>query len=180
MTGHTLAAVPRNHTSACRHIVLPSPIGDLTVVADAAGLVGLYMPDHLRAPAPHALGARVDTGFDDVADQLDEYFAGRRRTFDLDLAPRGEPFQRSVWDALLAIPFGERRTYGALAAALDRPGAAQAVGAANARNPISIIIPCHRVVGAGGALVGYAGGLERKRFLLDLEARVSGTFDRLV
>ena len=101
--------------------------------------------------------------------QLAEYFAGERTAFELPLAPAGTPFQRGVWDALLAIPYGETRSYGELAAAVGKPGAARAVGRANHDNPIGVVIPCHRVIGAGGSLTGYAGGVERKRYLLELE-----------
>src|SRR5205085_9923425 len=108
------------------------------------------------------------------ARQLREFFAGERTAFELPLRPAGTPFQRAVWDALLEVPYGETTGYGALAQRLGRPGAARAVGLANARNPLAIVVPCHRVVGASGALTGYAGGLERKRFLLELEARGAG------
>jgi methylated-DNA-[protein]-cysteine S-methyltransferase len=108
-----------------------------------------------------------------VTRQLREYFAGTRVAFDLPLAPVGTPWQRAVWDTLLAIPFGETATYGELAARLGRPSAARAAGASVGRNPLAIVVPCHRVVGANGALTGYAGGIERKRWLLDLETRVA-------
>ncbi|WP_458398596.1 methylated-DNA--[protein]-cysteine S-methyltransferase [Anaerotignum sp.] len=101
--------------------------------------------------------------------QLEEYFAGKRKTFDLPLAPKGTEFQQKVWKALTEIPYGETRTYGEIAAAIGNPKAARAVGMANNKNPIGIIIPCHRVVGANGKLVGYAGGMEKKEFLLELE-----------
>ncbi len=101
--------------------------------------------------------------------QISEYFAGARRAFELPLEPRGTPFQLRVWDLLVQIPYGETRTYGELAKLLNRPEASRAVGAANGSNPIPIVIPCHRVIGAGGALTGYGGGLDRKRFLLELE-----------
>ncbi len=101
--------------------------------------------------------------------QLAEYFAGERTAFELPLAPTGTPFQRDVWDALLAIPYGETRSYGELAAAVGKPGAARAVGRANHDNPIGVVIPCHRVIGAAGSLTGYAGGIDRKRYLLELE-----------
>ena len=107
--------------------------------------------------------------FPEARAQLEDYFAGRRRTFDLPLAPVGTPFQRRVWEALREIPYGETVSYGVLAARLGQPGAGRAVGLANGQNPISIVIPCHRVIGAGGALTGYGGGLERKRWLLALE-----------
>lgn len=106
----------------------------------------------------------------DAADQLRAYFAGELREFDLPLAPRGTPFQLSVWDAVSAIPYGSTATYAEIAAAIGHPSACRAVGAANGRNPLPLIVPCHRVIGAAGALTGYGGGLERKRSLLDLEA----------
>ena len=101
--------------------------------------------------------------------QLEEYFAGNRKQFDLPLAPKGTDFQKRVWKALTDIPYGETRTYGKIAAAVDNPKAARAVGMANNKNPIGIIVPCHRVVGADGKLVGYAGGMEKKEWLLNLE-----------
>ncbi|GAA1990152.1 methylated-DNA--[protein]-cysteine S-methyltransferase [Amycolatopsis minnesotensis] len=150
-----------------RHTVVDSPLGELTLVADDDGLTGLYFEEHLRRPVE--LGPRVDEGFEAAAGQLREYFAGTRTGFDLDLAPRGSEFQREVWKLLTKIPHGRTTTYGELARELGDPGLAQAVGAANGRNPVSIVVPCHRVVGSDGALTGYAGGLSRKRFLLDLE-----------
>lgn len=162
------------------HTTVDSPLGPLTLVADGGGrLCGLYMAGHRRWPDVTELGGDDPSAFDEAREQLDEYFAGRRTTFDLPLAPRGAVFQERVWTALRSIPFGQRRTYGEIASALGDPNLARAVGAANALNPISIVIPCHRVVGADGRLVGYAGGEERKRFLLDHEARVAGVMDRL-
>jgi methylated-DNA-[protein]-cysteine S-methyltransferase len=155
-----------------RHTVVASPVGDLTVVADGAALVGLYFDGHGRTPRLPTLGPRADDdsdSFDAVRQQLGEYFAGERTEFDLDLAPRGSEFERRVWALLTTIPYGQTRTYGQLAAELGDPGAAQAVGNANGWNPISIVVPCHRVVGASGGLTGYAGGMPRKRFLLSLE-----------
>jgi methylated-DNA-[protein]-cysteine S-methyltransferase len=152
-----------------RHTVTDSPIGDLTLVADGSALVGLYFDGHSRTPRLPSLGARDDSGFDDVRAQLAEYFAGTRTEFSVELAPRGSSFELEVWARLRKIPYGETRTYGQLAQELGDPGAAQAVGNANGWNPISIIVPCHRVVGSNGRLTGYAGGLRRKRFLLALE-----------
>ncbi len=149
-----------------------SPIGPLRLVADGAALVGVYMEDHARAPA---LGARDGKDHPVLAEtrrQLVAWFAGERTTFDLPLRPSGTSFQLAVWHALTTIPFGETRTYAELARGIGRPGAARAVGAANARNPLSIVVPCHRVVGAGGALTGYAGGLSRKQWLLAHEQRM--------
>lgn len=152
-----------------RHTVVGSPVGGLTVVADGPAVVGLYFDGHSRTPRLPTLGPRADDGFDRVRTQLAEYFAGERMTFDLELAPRGSEFERKVWGLLTTIPYGQTRTYGQLAAMLGDPGAAQAVGNANGWNPISIVVPCHRVVGASGGLTGYAGGVARKRYLLSLE-----------
>jgi methylated-DNA-[protein]-cysteine S-methyltransferase len=152
-----------------RHTVTDSPVGKLTLVGEGAALIGLYFDGHRRTPRLADWGPRSDDGFDDAAAQLGEYFAGTRREFDLELAPRGSAFERQVWRLLTTIPYGQTRSYGQLAAELGDLGAAQAVGNANGWNPISIIVPCHRVVGASGGLTGYAGGLERKRFLLSLE-----------
>jgi methylated-DNA-[protein]-cysteine S-methyltransferase len=147
-----------------------SPVGELLLVGDDDGLRGLYLPDHRRGPARAADWARDDAALAGVREQLAEYFAGERTDFDLPLAPAGTPFQLEVWEALRGIPYGETETYGELAARVGRPGSARAVGAANGRNPISIVVPCHRVVGAAGALTGYAGGLEAKERLLAHEA----------
>lgn len=148
---------------------LDSPVGELLLLGDGDALTGLFFAEHARGPARGAHGERRPEAFATVAEQLEAYFAGRLTAFDLPLAPAGTPFQRDVWRALRAVPYGETTTYGELARRAGRPGAARAVGTANARNPISIVTPCHRVVGASGALTGYAGGLERKRALLALE-----------
>jgi len=150
--------------------VMQSPIGPLTVVATNGALVAVLMDGHHRSPVPEsAWGERVDDALPDATLQLGEYFAGKRQAFDLPLAPSGTEFQRRVWAALAEIPYGETRSYGQIATAIGRPGASRAVGMANGRNPVSIVVPCHRVVGASGSLTGYAGGPERKQFLLDLE-----------
>lgn len=160
------------------HSVIASPIGSLTLVADGGALTAVYMENHKRGPAPETLGPPVsehDAAGDSAAvlartrEQLGEYFRGERREFTVPLAPAGNPFRQRVWALLLEIPYGETRTYGDLARQLGDKFLAQAVGAANARNPVSILIPCHRVVGAAGALTGYAGGLQRKHHLLGLE-----------
>lgn len=155
------------------YTVFDSPIGPLTAVANDAGLAAVYMAEHLRRPGWETFGERVPASDSPVlaaaVEQLGEYFAGVRTEFAVPLAPAGNPFQHRVWDALRRIPYGEVRTYGDVAAMLEDRSMAQAVGSANGRNPISIIVPCHRVVGADGSLVGYAGGLERKQFLLELE-----------
>lgn len=148
------------------HAVLDSPIGPLTVVTSAGDVVGLYLQDHAHPPS--SIGARGPVP-PEVERQLAAYFAGTLREFDLPLATAGTPFQERVWAALREVPYGETTTYGALAGALGMRGGARAVGLANGRNPISIVVPCHRVVGADGSLTGYAGGVERKRALLALE-----------
>lgn len=146
-----------------------SPVGELLLVGDGARLSGLYFPEHRRGPDVADEWSRNDAAFAAARAQLDAYFHGQLRTFDLELAPIGTPFQIDVWQALARIPFGVTTTYGKLAAELGRPGAARAVGAAVGRNPVSIVVPCHRVVGATGTLTGYAGGTDRKRRLLELE-----------
>ena len=157
------------------HTVVPSPIGPLTVVREDDALVRLAMSPPTGIDA-EALGERSDEGFDDVVRQLDEYFAGERTAFDLPLRPVGSEFELAVWGQLTTIPYGETRSYGFVAAAVGEPGGAQAVGAANGRNPLAIVVPCHRVIGANGSLVGFGGGLPRKRFLLDLEQRADRLF----
>jgi methylated-DNA-[protein]-cysteine S-methyltransferase len=155
------------------HTFIDSPVGTLTLVATEGGLSGLFMTDQRRCPPIEKLGRRDSRAFPFpmVIDQLAAYFAGELTTFDVPLAAVGTPFQRSVWAALRRIPYGETRSYGQLAQALGRPEAVRAVGAANGANPLGIIVPCHRVVGADGSLTGYGGGLDRKRFLLELERR---------
>jgi methylated-DNA-[protein]-cysteine S-methyltransferase len=153
------------------HTVVDSPLGPLTLRAHDGVLSGLYMVEHRRGPDASALGEPDEDGLPAVREQLAAYFAGELRAFDVPLDLRGTAFQQRVWAALRDIPYGETRTYGELAAALGAPSASRAVGLANGRNPISIVVPCHRVVGASGSLTGYAGGVERKRALLDLEAR---------
>ncbi|MEP7020272.1 MAG: methylated-DNA--[protein]-cysteine S-methyltransferase [Pseudonocardiales bacterium] len=155
---------------------IDSPIGPLLAVRDEVGLTGLYLPNarHPVSVAPD--WERDDDAFDDVRAQLDEYFAGRRRDFDLPLHMIGTAFQQRVWTALLDIPYGETTSYGKTAAAIGAPTASRAVGLANGQNPIPIIVPCHRVVGANGSLTGYGGGLEAKRWLLALESGQAGLF----
>ena len=155
-----------------KHRIVDSPLGPLTlVVTDDGALAALYMADQRHGPDPDAdLGESDDTAAADAVEQLHEYFDGTRTTFDLRLEPAGTDFQRQVWDALRTIPYGATETYGHLAERIGHPRGTRAVGAATGRNPISIIVPCHRLVGASGGLTGYAGGLDRKRWLLDLEA----------
>ncbi|HEX2856991.1 MAG TPA: methylated-DNA--[protein]-cysteine S-methyltransferase [Propionibacteriaceae bacterium] len=158
-------------TTGRRHRLVPSPVGPLTLVVDASDrLVGLYLDAQRHRPDDAEFGERDDTAAAEAARQLEEYFEGRRARFELDLAPRGTAFQQRVWDALAHIPSGSTTTYGELAASLGlAPGASRAVGAAVGRNPIGIVVPCHRVIGRDGTLTGYAGGLDRKRWLLEHE-----------
>ncbi|GAA3459951.1 methylated-DNA--[protein]-cysteine S-methyltransferase [Saccharothrix longispora] len=151
------------------HTTIDSPVGVLTLVATGGVLCGLYMTDQRHRPAQESFGVEDPSCFDEATAQLGEYFAGRRTSFDLPLELIGTPFQRTVWRALLDIPYGGTLSYGELAAALGRPSAARAVGLANGKNPVSVIVPCHRVVGSTGDLTGYGGGLARKRQLLDFE-----------
>jgi methylated-DNA-[protein]-cysteine S-methyltransferase len=149
-----------------------SPLGELLLLGDGRALRGLYMQEG-RKPATVLPGwEREPDAFAEASAQLSEYFAGRRTSFDLPLEPIGTPFQLSVWQALRGIGYGETVSYGELARRLGVPPAARAVGAANGANPLSIVIPCHRLIGADGGLTGYAGGIEGKRLLLDLEGGV--------
>jgi methylated-DNA-[protein]-cysteine S-methyltransferase len=166
-----------------RHTVIDSPLGELTLVADGDTLTGLYFRHHWYGPAADAVGQYVEPATDDLfgraADQLHEYFAGKRTQFDLPVAVVGDPRQRRVWDLLAGIGYGQTKTYGELAAELGDGTSAYEVGQAVGRNPLSIVVPCHRVVGKGGALTGYAGGLKRKRLLLDLEEPAPAATGRL-
>lgn len=156
-------------SSAKQHTTIDSPYGLLTLVATDGILSGLYMTGQRHRPPQENFGERDDRPFGEPTDQLAAYFAGELKEFTLELHLDGTPFQRGVWQQLLRIPHGETRTYGELADALGNPGASRAVGLANGKNPIGIIVPCHRVVGADGSLTGYGGGLERKQRLLDFE-----------
>ena len=154
-----------------RYSTLTTPIGELVLTADDDGALTAV---HLPNSHPETAGwERDDEHLADARRQLAEYFAGERRAFDLPLRPAGTPFQLRVWEALLQIPYGETASYGEIARELGEPGhdhrLARAVGAANGRNPIAIVVPCHRVIGSDGSLTGYGGGLECKRALLDLE-----------
>ncbi|MFE9647688.1 methylated-DNA--[protein]-cysteine S-methyltransferase [Streptomyces sp. NPDC006365] len=152
-----------------QHTVIDSPYGSLTLVATDGILSGLYMTDQRHRPPEENFGAPDDTPFGETIDQLKAYFAGELKEFDLPLRLDGTPFQRTVWEQLRRIPYGETRSYGELADALGNAKASRAVGLANGRNPVGIIVPCHRVVGANGSLTGYGGGLDRKKRLLDFE-----------
>jgi methylated-DNA-[protein]-cysteine S-methyltransferase len=156
-------------TTQTLYTKMDSPIGELLLVGDGETLSGLYMQDGRKPKRIAADWSESSAAFAEVKRQLEEYFAGERTTFDMKLAPEGAPFEREVWHALEAIPYGETVSYGEIARRVGQPGAARAVGTANGRNPISVIVPCHRVIGADGSLTGYGGGLERKRLLLELE-----------
>ncbi len=157
------------------HTVTDSPYGPLTLVAEDGALCGLYMADQRHRPPEETFGDRDDDLFAEAKEQLTAYFEGQLKEFTLELRLNGTPFQRSVWGQLSLIPYGETRSYGELAEALGNPKASRAVGLANGRNPIGIIVPCHRVIGANGSLTGYGGGLPRKQRLLDFE-RGAGLF----
>ena len=163
-----------NESASTVYSYFSSPVGELLLTWDDGALTGLYMTKHKGkdAPGPQPGWRRDDSAFRIVHEQLRAFFAGELRTFDLPLRMEGTPFQRKVWEGLLGIPFGATASYAELAGRIGRPGAARAVGAANGRNPIGIIVPCHRVIGANGTLTGYGGGLDRKEWLLRHEARV--------
>ena len=154
------------------YVVVDSVIGPMTVVAENEAIVGIWMDDQRHLPPNEKFG-RPDSGdsvvLKEAERQLGEYFVGDRTTFDLPLAAVGTPFQQRVWEELRAIPYGETVSYGELARRIGQPTASRAVGLANGKNPISIVVPCHRVIGSSGKLVGYGGGLERKQTLLELE-----------
>jgi methylated-DNA-[protein]-cysteine S-methyltransferase len=157
-----------------RHVTVDSPVGPLTLVATAASLTGLHVDAPRHGPGAAALGTpgdRAAAPFAAALAQLSAYFAGELTSFDLPLEPAGTLFQRQAWRALRDVPYGQTVTYGQLAARLGRPRASRAVGLANARNPIFIMVPCHRLIGADGKLRGYGSGTARKQFLLDLERR---------
>lgn len=155
---------PVDPSEPIRHLIVGSPVGDLLLTRVGAVITAITFTPFV---APEGLAE--DAGFDELRAQLDGYFRGERTDFDLPLAPRGTPFQLSVWAELLAIPYGETRSYGQIAASLGAPTASRAVGTANGSNPLPIVVPCHRVIGSTGTLTGYSGGLDRKRHLLDLE-----------
>ncbi|MFD9702411.1 methylated-DNA--[protein]-cysteine S-methyltransferase [Lentzea sp. NPDC059081] len=156
-----------------RHAVVGTVLGDVTIVATGEAVVGLYFPHHWHRPAQDTFGVPVPIADDELllraATQVGEYLAGDRTGFDLPVATAGDPFQEQVWSLLREIPRGETTTYGAIAVQLGDKALAQRVGQAVGRNPLCVIVPCHRVVGADGGLTGYAGGIPRKKYLLELE-----------
>lgn len=154
---------------------LSTPVGPVTIISNGTAITRVTMRPAAAVVARDGQWLEDDARIAAAREQLTAYFSGELRQFSLPLAAEGSPFQKEVWAALEQIPFGETRSYGELAAALGHPGSARAVGAANRTNPIGIVVPCHRVIGADGSLTGYAGGIERKRFLLDHEATISGS-----
>ncbi len=159
-----------------RHV--ESPIGQILLAGDAEGIKLIGFPSGKGKSEPGVDWQQDDSAFEDAKAQLDEYFAGTRKAFDLKLAPSGTRFQLDVLAALREIPYGETRSYRDIARRLGRPGAVRAVGAANGRNPLPIVIPCHRVIGSNGSLTGFGGGLDAKRFLLELEQAGPGASSR--
>lgn len=166
-----------------RHTVINTTLGDLTIVADGDTLIGLYFPEHWHLPTVETLGDRVNPAHDPVfttaKHQLDEFLAGERSEFDLPTATRGDAFQQRVWAMLRQIPYGETTTYGELATRLGDRNLARVVGRAVGHNPLSIVVPCHRVIGKDGKLTGYAGGFARKQTLLELEEPALAKAERL-
>lgn len=171
MTTATVDAAGRPGDAPVLTATVPSPIGPLTLTAVRGRLTGLLMADQAHGPRDRRGWVDDPDALADVAGQLHAYFAGERRSFDVPLDLRGTPFQRRVWAELLRIPFGQTRSYGQVAAAVGSPKASRAVGLATGRNPVAVIVPCHRVVGADGSLTGFGGGLDRKAWLLAHERR---------
>ncbi len=151
------------------HTTMTSPLGELTLVSRAGAMVGMYLAGHRYRPDAGSFGTESEVGFDDVRRELDEYFDGQRRGFDVPLSADGDEVQLRVWDLVRQVRYGEASTYGRLAGELDDGTTPQEVGVAVGRAPLCILVPCHRILGSTGKLTGYAGGLRRKQFLLDLE-----------
>jgi methylated-DNA-[protein]-cysteine S-methyltransferase len=174
----TMNEVPASQV-ATTHTRIACELGDLTVVARDRTVVGVYFPHHWHRPDPASFGPYSDVGFDAVREQIGEYLAGERQEFELAVAINGDAYQQRVWSLVGEVAYGETRTYGDLSRRLADGTTPQHVGAAVGRNPLCILVPCHRVVGAGGTLTGYAGGLAAKRFLLDLETEAARRANRL-
>src|SRR6185295_6172208 len=160
-------------TTTVYYTYIECPLGRMVVEGDGHFVTGLYLPQHKGWPGPDASWHQADPLFVAVREQLAEYFAGERQQFDVPLKLAGTQFQQRVWQELMKIPFGTTITYAELARRVGNPNASRAVGHANGRNPISIIVPCHRVIGAAGKLTGYAGGLDKKQWLLAWEHRAA-------
>jgi methylated-DNA-[protein]-cysteine S-methyltransferase len=167
-----------SHEMTIWHATMASTLGELTLVRDADRIRGLYFPHHWSMPDATSFGPLSDADFAETIAQIQQYLTGTRREFDLPFTPRGDVFQCRVWDHVQQIPYGETVTYGELATRVGRGSTAQQVGAAVGRNPLCILVPCHRVVGSGGKFTGYAGGIARKRHLLELERRQVAVVDR--
>ncbi len=163
-----------------RYTILDSPLGDVLVARSERGLAHINFQQSDSPVSIQPEWTRDDSAFEDVAVQLSEYFAGKRQTFDLPLDPVGTEFQQGVWRVLVEIPFGETWTYGEIARRLGQPTASRAVGAANGRNPLPIVVPCHRVIGSNGKLTGYRGGVKFKEALLELEGALPGNQPALI
>jgi methylated-DNA-[protein]-cysteine S-methyltransferase len=172
------AASPKT-VAATQHTKVPSVLGELTVVAREGVVIGLYFPHHWYRPDASNFGAYSDCGFEGVRFQIQEYLAGDRQEFEVPTLTEGDEFQERVWAHVRQIPYGETTTYGDLARQLGDGSTPKDVGSAVGKNPLCILAPCHRVLGAGGKLTGYAGGLQRKQYLLDLEAEVAERPNRL-
>lgn len=170
MSTNTSTATAQDTAATLRYTTVDSPIDELLLLGDGHTLHGLYMQGGRRPVRVNPQWKRDDGAFAGVRAQLGEYFAGERSDFDIPLSMAGGEFERTVWRALCEIPYGTTASYGEIARRIGHPDAARAVGLANGRNPIAVIVPCHRVIGADGSLTGYGGGLERKRLLLELEA----------
>jgi len=166
-------------TATTYYSYVDSPVGRLFVQGDGRFVTGLYLPQHKHWQGPDEAAEEFDAPFEAIREQLAEYFAGRRQDFDVPLKPAGTPFQLRVWQQLIRIPFGETISYGELAQRIGQPAASRAVGHANGRNPISILVPCHRVIGASGKLTGYGGGVSKKQWLLKLEGHITKDHDNL-
>ena len=178
MTAISEAPAPAS-AGAAAHTTIKSSLGDLTVVTRDGSVTGLYFPHHWHLPDRGGFGQYREAGFDEISKQLGEYLDGQRRDFDVPVEAAGSPLQLRVWELIARVPYGETVSYGELARELGGGVTPQEVGAAVGRNPVCILIPCHRVVGASGSLTGYAGGLRRKRTLLQLEQDVAGQSARL-
>jgi methylated-DNA-[protein]-cysteine S-methyltransferase len=161
-------------TATTYYTTITSPLGNLLALSDGELLTGLHLPDHQGGPRPNASWQTATAPFAALRNQLAEYFAGARHEFDVPFRLLGTPFQQRVWQELTRIPYGATITYAELARRIGNPAASRAVGAANGRNPISILVPCHRVVGANGELTGYAGGVAKKQWLLAMECEAAG------
>ena len=166
-------SIMKPSSTSCSYWIWSSPVGQLLLVSDGHGLRGLHFQDGAQPLEIDEAWKKQRSSFTDVIKQLEHYFAGRLQTFTIPLSLRGTSFQLSIWQALTTIPYGETVSYGAIAKKISNPKSSRAVGAANGQNPVSIIVPCHRVIGQSGKLVGYGGGLPIKKVLLDLEQGVT-------